>query len=92
MNGSRPNRGAATGYWKATGADREIKSRSNNDTVGYRKALVFYEGKAPKGKKTSWIMHEFRVLNPQKSKSADDMRVCNISHILPTFYFSKTFA
>ncbi|CAA6675359.1 unnamed protein product [Spirodela intermedia] len=49
-NGSRPNRAAGSGYWKATGADKP-------------KALVFYSGKAPKGVKTNWIMHEYRLAN-----------------------------
>ncbi|CAO2837794.1 unnamed protein product [Amaranthus hypochondriacus] len=29
-------------------------------TLGIKKALVFYAGKAPKGVKTNWIMHEYR--------------------------------
>nr|UZV46048.1 NAC25 [Coffea canephora] len=73
LNGSRPNRAAGTGYWKATGADKNI--HCNGVTVGVRKTLVFYEGRPPKGVKTSWIMHEYRVLGHHKSKSANDMRL-----------------
>ncbi|XP_043693179.1 NAC domain-containing protein 2-like [Telopea speciosissima] len=58
-NGNRPKRAAGNGYWKATGADTEIYSKGQ--LVGFRKALVFYIGKAPKGEKSNWIMHEFRV-------------------------------
>ncbi|KAG9456459.1 hypothetical protein H6P81_000967 [Aristolochia fimbriata] len=64
-NGKRPNRAAAgVGYWKATGADRPIMSKSANEgdePIGARKSLVFYEGKPMKGVKTNWIMQEFRI-------------------------------
>ncbi|KAG6682725.1 NAC domain-containing protein 19-like [Carya illinoinensis] len=73
-NGSRPNRAAGDGYWKATGADRQIKSKGT--VVGFRKALVFYIGKAPKGKKTDWIMHEFRVKDsPCSGRGSNGMRL-----------------
>lgn len=63
-NGSRPNRAAGTGYWKATGADKPVgKPR----TLGIKKALVFYAGKAPRGIKTNWIMHEYRLANVDRS-------------------------
>ena len=65
-NGSRPNRVAGSGYWKATGTDKVITTEGRK--VGIKKALVFYVGKAPKGSKTDWIMHEYRLLNAsQKS-------------------------
>lgn len=60
-NGSRPNRAAGSGYWKATGADKPITIKGGNKRVGIKKALVFYAGKAPKGNKTNWIMHEYRL-------------------------------
>ncbi|XP_004293170.1 PREDICTED: uncharacterized protein LOC101294338 [Fragaria vesca subsp. vesca] len=75
-NGQRPNRAAGDGYWKATGADKSIKS--GNIEVGFRKALVFYRGKPPKGKKTNWIMHEYRVPDSRTAKrTGNDMRLDN---------------
>lgn len=63
-NGSRPNRAAGSGYWKATGADKPI---GNPKPVGIKKALVFYSGKAPRGEKTNWIMHEYRLADVDRS-------------------------
>ncbi|XP_051227123.1 NAC domain-containing protein 68 [Lolium perenne] len=67
-NGSRPNRSAGTGYWKATGADKPVPSRdSGGRTVGIKKALVFYAGRAPRGVKTDWIMHEYRIAEADRA-------------------------
>ncbi|XP_028092031.1 NAC domain-containing protein 2-like isoform X3 [Camellia sinensis] len=80
-NGSRPNRAAGTGYWKATGADKPI---GRPKAVGIKKALVFYAGKAPKGVKTNWIMHEYRLANVDRSAGKknnlrlDDWVLCRI--------------
>lgn len=61
-NGARPNRAATSGYWKATGTDKPVFTSGGTQKVGVKKALVFYGGKPPKGVKTNWIMHEYRVV------------------------------
>ncbi|WOL01747.1 hypothetical protein Cni_G10464 [Canna indica] len=64
-NGSRSNRAARSGYWKATGKDKQIKSAGFSQVVGMKKVLVFYRGKPPSGIKTDWIMHEYRLACPE---------------------------
>ncbi|EOY10732.1 hypothetical protein QUC31_009842 [Theobroma cacao] len=104
-NGARPNRAAASGYWKATGTDKVIFTSSMvaggggvQENIGVKKALVFYKGRPPKGIKTNWIMHEYRLAEnpnsnynnrPVKSKDSsmrlDDWVLCRIykkSHAL----------
>ncbi|XP_057777238.1 NAC domain-containing protein 2-like [Salvia miltiorrhiza] len=82
-NGVRPNRAAVSGYWKATGTDKAIHSGSKY--VGVKKALVFYKGRPPKGVKTDWIMHEYRLnesrSQPYKQNGSmrlDDWVLCRI--------------
>ncbi|CAD5322017.1 NAC transcription factor 47 [Arabidopsis thaliana] len=75
-NGARPNRAAASGYWKATGTDKLIavpNCEGFHENIGIKKALVFYRGKPPKGVKTNWIMHEYRLadsLSPKRINSS----------------------
>ncbi|KAI9093625.1 hypothetical protein K1719_027074 [Acacia pycnantha] len=82
--GTRTNRATESGYWKATGKDREIY-RGKDNLVGMKKTLVFYRGRAPKGEKTGWVMHEFRLEGqfatynlPRAAK--DEWAVCKIFH------------
>lgn len=98
-NGARPNRAAASGYWKATGTDKVIVTSAPpvpgglggvQESIGVKKALVFYKGRPPKGVKTNWIMHEYRLTDtlhttynrPAKSRDSsmrlDDWVLCRI--------------
>ncbi|CAK9316041.1 unnamed protein product [Citrullus colocynthis] len=73
----RPNRTTKNGYWKATGSDRKIVSLSDpKRLIGLRKTLVFYLGRATRGRKTDWIMNEYRF--PDNSPLPKDMVLCKI--------------
>lgn len=81
--GMRTNRATDAGYWKATGKDRDVFAHGRSHLVGMKKTLVFYRGRAPKGEKTNWIMHEYRLendgghpLSPRANK--DEWVVCRI--------------
>ncbi|KAL3620386.1 hypothetical protein CASFOL_035298 [Castilleja foliolosa] len=84
--GYRPRRSVGDiGYWKATGAEKPIKSKEGVQ-IGNKTSLVFYYGKPKSGqeKKTNWIMHEYKLHTPSKTghesshKKFDDYALCKI--------------
>ncbi|XP_071693386.1 NAC domain-containing protein 100-like [Rutidosis leptorrhynchoides] len=81
--GLRTNRATGAGYWKATGKDKEIFR--GKTLIGMKKTLVFYKGRAPKGEKTNWVIHEFRLEGkssvqtiPNSDKS--EWVICRVFH------------
>ncbi|KAK7394106.1 hypothetical protein VNO78_14625 [Psophocarpus tetragonolobus] len=78
-NGNRSNRATNSGYWKATGLDKQIvASKGNNQVVGMKKTLVFYRGKPPHGARTDWIMHEYCLLNSNSQAPMENWVLCRI--------------
>ncbi|KAG4981079.1 hypothetical protein JHK82_034329 [Glycine max] len=70
--GSQSKRATECGYWKATGKERNVKSGSN--VIGTKRTLVFHLGRAPKGERTEWIMHEYCI----NEKSQDSLVICRL--------------
>ncbi|ESW24749.1 hypothetical protein PHAVU_004G156700 [Phaseolus vulgaris] len=75
--GLRTNRATESGYWKTTGKDKEIFG--NGVLVGMKKTLVFYRGRAPRGEKSNWVMHEYRLENKHHLRpSKNEWVVCRV--------------
>ncbi|XP_025700444.1 NAC domain-containing protein 96-like [Arachis hypogaea] len=71
-NGSQNKRATKHGYWKVTGNERQIESGQN--VIGTKRTLVFYVGRAPKGQRTEWIIHEYCI----NDKFQDSLVVCRL--------------
>ncbi|XP_074292444.1 uncharacterized protein LOC141619247 isoform X2 [Silene latifolia] len=71
-NGSQSKRATEIGYWKATGKERAVKSGSN--VIGTKRTLVFHIGRAPKGERTEWTMHEYCMIG----NTQDGLVVCRL--------------
>ncbi|KAL3528063.1 hypothetical protein ACH5RR_012719 [Cinchona calisaya] len=74
--GDRMNRATETGYWKTTGKDRPVVY--NHSSVGMVKTLVFHQGNAPRGQRTDWVIHEYRI----EDKNLADMGVAQDTYVL----------
>ncbi|KAF7109703.1 hypothetical protein CFC21_109919 [Triticum aestivum] len=78
-SGGRPNRTTERGFWKATGSDRAIRSTADpKRVIGLKKTLVFYQGRAPRGTKTDWVMNEYRLPDNGAPPPQEDTVLCKV--------------
>ncbi|KAG0504606.1 hypothetical protein KC19_N010100 [Ceratodon purpureus] len=74
-NGSRNKRATESGYWKSTGKDRCIRLAKS---IGMKKTLVYYKGRAPHGERTDWVMHEYRM----EDKVYENLKAQQLPYVL----------
>ncbi|XP_061350635.1 NAC domain-containing protein 100-like [Gastrolobium bilobum] len=98
-NGLRTNWATEGGYWKeVTGDYNGVLNEA--DLIGMRKTLVYYKGRAPRGEKTNWLMHEYRLdgiysqFYPSKSRKGEwvicrvfEKIICEMNMDDPEFEF-----
>ncbi|KAM0977886.1 hypothetical protein ACFX13_014189 [Malus domestica] len=62
--GGRPRRLTTIGYWKASGSPSTVYSSNSNYNrpIGHKRTMGFYIGRAPRGKKTEWMMNEYKAI------------------------------
>jgi hypothetical protein len=80
-SGARVNRATEAGYWKTSGKDRSV--HYNGEVVGWIKTLIFHTGRPPRGERTDWVLHEYRL----EDKGLADMGVPQVSDNFPSFVF-----
>eukprot|EP00268_Persea_americana_P030977 TRINITY_DN3004_c0_g2_i2.p1 TRINITY_DN3004_c0_g2~~TRINITY_DN3004_c0_g2_i2.p1 ORF type:complete len:190 (-),score=32.62 TRINITY_DN3004_c0_g2_i2:179-748(-) len=62
-NANHHNKTTHSGYWKATGSEKQIVACGSKQVVGMKKVFLFYIGEHPNVSKTDWIMHEYCLLD-----------------------------
>ncbi|XP_071728786.1 NAC domain-containing protein 1-like [Rutidosis leptorrhynchoides] len=74
--GFRVKRVTKQGFWKSTGQDRAIQH--NEETIGFKKTLVFHTGRTASSERTDWVMHEYRLPDHELQLAQDAYVLCRI--------------
>ncbi|CAH8280746.1 unnamed protein product [Arabidopsis lyrata] len=75
--GGKANRSTECGYWKTTGRDRDVSY--NDEVTGKIRTLIYHYGKIPRGDRTDWVIHEYRLEDKvlaQKNVPQDTYVLC----------------
>ncbi|KAK2966687.1 hypothetical protein RJ640_007974 [Escallonia rubra] len=75
---SKPSLILKSGYWKASAEDVRIEN-NENQIIGFKRTLVFYQGKVAEGERTHWTLHEYRV-NPKIIPNLDSSLETEMEH------------
>ncbi|KAL4378333.1 hypothetical protein GQ457_02G022740 [Hibiscus cannabinus] len=81
----RWTRGPDDGFWKTSSVDKPVKS--NGEVMGWKKTLVFHERES--GRKTNWMMHEYRLSNPWQRTDEDENETEGENWVLCRVYKRK---
>uniref|UniRef100_A0A0D9XIV9 NAC domain-containing protein n=1 Tax=Leersia perrieri TaxID=77586 RepID=A0A0D9XIV9_9ORYZ len=76
MNGENTIVETQTGYWKSVDT---VRIPTSTSIVGVKVTLDHYEGQAPSGKRTGWVMNEYLVeQNDEANLPQDYKNLCTI--------------
>lgn len=67
------------GFWKDKG--EACKIYSNSSIFGWRVSLEYFEGQAPHGQRTDWLMHEHKITQKElcyKDKPNESRSLCKV--------------
>ncbi|KZV14447.1 NAC domain-containing protein 90-like [Dorcoceras hygrometricum] len=81
----RPNRTTATGYWKATGSPSHVHA-ADGKSIGVKRSMVFYKGKAGSGRKTKWKMNEYTAIVQDSNTTVPKVRKFSLGSVYTGAY------
>ncbi|KAJ8899563.1 hypothetical protein K2173_018537 [Erythroxylum novogranatense] len=77
FHGGKPNRLTKSGYWKASGCLGYVYSLKDNRPIGLKRTMIFYQGRAPNGRKTEWKINEYKAIQTVTSSGGSHPELRN---------------
>ncbi|XP_057423460.1 NAC domain-containing protein 83-like [Lotus japonicus] len=70
---------AGSGQWRVVEKGKDVHIPRNNQVIGKRNTLIFWEVEGVCARRIKWVMHEFRlVLISNPSKNYQITRLCKL--------------